>query len=272
MNRLFQPPQAEHLLLSASAPARRLSPFVDEVGVGGADIPAERQTAIEAGAEWWIGGVARADLALWRRWIRHQGDPNVFFGTTIVFPNSVDRGLARGLSVRLEVPRRAGFSGSLAWSLARVEQYGPITGGLFLEDDVIEIGPGTRFTPDHDQRHALSAAASWEDEPRGRWLAVSARFRTGTPLEVDEDEVDELRDRPGSDLVDFDAMRVKPYATVDVQGGWRVLRRGRFELSARAAVLNLAAERYAYNFGNPFSGTHFGVPRTARLDLRLTVR
>jgi outer membrane receptor protein involved in Fe transport len=272
VNRFFQPPQTEHLLLSSSALARRLSPFVEEAGAGGADVPAERQTAIEAGAECWMGGMVRADLGIWRRAIRHQGDPNVLFGTTIVFPNSVARGVARGLSLRLEVPRRAGFSGSLTYTLARVDQYGPITGGLFLEDGFIEIRDGTRFTPDHDQRHALSAEAAWEDAARRLWLAVSGRFRTGTPLEVDEDEVDELRERPGAELVDFDRMRVKPYATLDVQAGGRLLRRGALDLSARAAVLNATGARYAYNFGNPFSGTHFGAPRTARLDLRLAAR
>ena len=40
----------------------------------------------------------------------------------------------------------------------------------------------------------------------------------------------------------------------------------------RAALLNLADARYAFNFGNPFSGTHFGPPRTLRFDLRLKTR
>jgi outer membrane receptor protein involved in Fe transport len=269
-NRFFQPPQTEHLLLSSSPAARRLSPFVAEVSAGGAEIPAERQTAIEAGAEWWIGGAIRADVAVWRRGIRHQGDPNVFFGTTIVFPNSVARGIARGLDLRLEWPRRSGLSASLTYTLAKVDQYGPITGGLFLEDDVIEIGPGTPFTPDHDQRHALSAEVGYQHDGRGLWLSASGRFRTGTPLEVDDDELDDLRDRPGADLVDFDQRRVRPHATLDLQAGQRLLRRGRLALSARAALLNVTGARYAYNFGNPFSGTHFGAARSLRVDFRLS--
>ena len=38
------------------------------------------------------------------------------------------------------------------------------------------------------------------------------------------------------------------------------------------AVFNLANARYAFNFGNPFSGTHFGAPRSAAFGLRLAVR
>jgi TonB dependent receptor/Carboxypeptidase regulatory-like domain len=272
VNRFFQPPQTEYLLLGSSPQARELSPFVDALGAGGADVRAERQTALELGANVLLPGHVRADVAVWRRWIRNQGDPNVFFGTSVIFPNSVDKGRAQGLDVRLELPQRGGFSGFVTYTLAKVEQYGPINGGLFLEDDIIDIGPGTRFTPDHDQRHALAAQLSYEDARRGLWLALGGRYRTGTPLEVSENELAGLVDRPGAELVDFDAERTKAYFLVDAHVGQRLLRGRGVELSARASVTNLTGTRYAFNFGNPFSGTHFGAPRTARVDLRLASR
>jgi hypothetical protein len=52
----------------------------------------------------------------------------------------------------------------------------------------------------------------------------------------------------------------------------RLLRRQRFELSARGALLNIGDRSYAYNFGNPFSGTHFGAPRTASISLQAVIR
>jgi outer membrane receptor protein involved in Fe transport len=272
LNRFFQPPQTEYLLLSSSPEAQALSPFTDELGAGGADIRAERQTAVEAGCEFWLGGALRADVAVWQRRIRNQGDPNVFLGTTIIFPNSVDRGRAKGLDVRLELPRRAGLSGFLTYTLSKIDQFGPINGGLFLENEIIEIGPGTKFTPDHDQRHAVSTEVSYEHGPRGFWVALGGRYRSGTPLEVQEEELPELAERPGADLVDFEAQRVKPYAVFDVQAGQRLIRRRGVELSARASIFNITDARYAFNFGNPFSGTHFGAPRSVRLDLRLALR
>ena len=114
--------------------------------------------------------------------MRHFADPNVFFGTTIIFPNSVDRGEAHGFDVRLDLPRRGAFSGYLGYTYAKVVQYGPIDGGLFLEDDVIEIGPGTQFTPDHDQRHVAVWGLGYEVS--GLWLLSSGRYESGTPLEV----------------------------------------------------------------------------------------
>jgi outer membrane receptor protein involved in Fe transport len=272
LNRFFQPPQAEYLLLSSSPQAQELSPFVEELGTGGAGIRVERQTALEAGCELWLGRAVRADVAVWKRSIRNQGDPNVFFGTTVIFPNAVDRGEARGLDLRVEMPRRGGFSGYVTYTLAKIDQFGPVNGGLFLEDDIIEIGPGTKFAPDHDQRHALSAELSYENDRIGLWLAASGRYRSGTPLEVDEDDLDELAERPGAELVDIEGQRVKPYAVFDVLAGQRLIRRRGVEVSARASLFNVANARYAFNFGNPFSGTHFGAPRSFRLDLRLTLR
>ena len=51
-----------------------------------------------------------------------------------------------------------------------------------------------------------------------------------------------------------------------------VWKRGRQSATVRAAVMNVFDRRYAYNFGNPFSGTHFGAPRTASVMLRLETR
>jgi hypothetical protein len=40
----------------------------------------------------------------------------------------------------------------------------------------------------------------------------------------------------------------------------------------RLSVLNFANQAYALNFGNPFSGTHFGAPRTIRAEVRIGLR
>jgi hypothetical protein len=41
------------------------------------------------------------------------------------------------------------------------------------------------------------------------------------------------------------------------------------DLSIRLILLNPFDREYAFNFGNPFSGTHFGVRRAVRLEVRL---
>jgi outer membrane receptor protein involved in Fe transport len=272
IGRFFQPPQAENILLSSSEEARALSPFAEEAIGGGGPLVPERQTAIDISVEQPLAGRLRLDVAYWHRRIRHAADPNVLFGTTIIFPNTVDRGRASGVDVRLEVPRRLGWSGYVNYTNATVTQFGPITGGLFLEDEVIEIGPGTAFTPDHDQRHVGSFGVSYDHDRAGFSWSVTGRYESGTPLEVEDDELDELADRPGAERVDFARGRVRPRLVFDVSVVQRLLQRSRLDLEARVALLNATGERWAYNFGNPFSGTHFGPGRTLQAGLRLGIR
>jgi outer membrane receptor for ferrienterochelin and colicin len=267
--RFFQPPQAENLLLGSSEAARELSPFASETHAGGKALLPERQTAIEVGVHHVFTRGVRLDVSHWRRKVRHAADPNVLFGTTIIFPNSIARGRASGVDLRLEVPRRRGLSAYLSFTNSRVVQFGPVTGGLFLDDNVIDIEDGTAFTPDHDQRNVGAFGVTYDHDRSGFWMSFGGRYESGTPLEVEEDDLDELAQRPGSDLVDFERGRVRARQVFDLLSGTRLFRTGRGEFSVRVAVLNLTGERFAYNFGNPFSGTHFGPGRTFQFGLQV---
>jgi len=268
VDRFFQPPQAEYLLLGSSEEARALSPFADETG-GGEDVKPERQWATELAVNQTFARGMSLDVSYWRRRVHDVGDPNVLLGTTIIIPNSIARGEADGLDVRLEFPRRGGMSGYLSYTNAKVVQYGPVTGGLFLEDDVIEIADGTEFTPDHDQRNVGAFGLSYDDLRTGFWATFGGRYESGTPLEVDEDELDELMARPGAELVNFETGRVHPRLVFDVVAGTRLFSSSGYDISLRGGVLNLTGEEFAYNFGNPFSGTHFGAGRTFQIGLQL---
>ena len=149
-------------------------------------------------------------------------------------------------------------------------QVGPITGGVFLDHDVADIGPGVAFTPDHDQRVVASGGLTWS----GSRVSVSGvgRFESGTPLELDADEGGDLASRPGADRIDLERGRVRPRTTIALLGTLRLWQGARVAVSVRGAVLNVFDERYAYNFGNPFSGTHFGAPRTASVTVRVETR
>ncbi len=272
VGRFFQPPQAENLLLASSPEARALSPFVADGEAGGSDLEPERQTAFDVAIDQMVGPRVRLDVSYWRRRIEDAADPNVFLGTTIIFPNTVAKGRASGVEARLEVPRVRGWSGYVSYANTHVVQFGPITGGLFLEDEVIEIGPGTAFTPDHDQRHVGAAGLLFDHQRTGLSASLTARYESGTPLEVDDAAIEELDERPGAELVDFRRGRVHPRRVFDARVGARLLRTRHADLDLRVAVLNLTARRWAYNFGNPFSGTHFGPRRTIQLGVRATFR
>jgi hypothetical protein len=271
-DRLYMPAQVENLLLASSEEARRLSPFATPQGGGSALVRAERVSAWELGFAQDVFGIMSIDAAYWSRSFRNYADPNVFFNTTIIFPNSVAEGFARGVDVRLDVPERKGWSGYVSYGNARIVQTGPINGGLFLTDEVMEIGPGTRFTPDQDVRNTASFGLTYQPRSKGFWLSLGGRHESGVPLEVDEDELDDLRERTGADLVNFERGRVKPWTLFDLAGGFELFKEKRVAVQTQFSVENIANKRFVYNFGNPFSGTHFGHPRMLNARVKFVFR
>ena len=270
-NRLFKAPQMENLLLSSSEEARRLSPFATLEGGGGADVPPETQHAFEIGFGQDVANLLRLDGAYWWRAVRNYADPNVFFGTTIIFPNAVAEGKAHGLDLRVDFPLKKGWTGYASYSNSRVFQIGPVNGGLFLEEDILEIGPGTKFNPDHDQRNVGSFGVVYHHKT-GLWAMFSGRHESGTPLEVEEDDLEKLMERPGAELVNFERQRVKPRTLFDLSLGKDFRPNDRLTISAQCHVRNLFDRAFAYNFNNPFSGTHFGYPRMWSGGIKFTFR
>jgi outer membrane receptor protein involved in Fe transport len=270
-NRLYQPPQVDNLLLSASTQARRLSPFVEETG-GGANIHPEKVSAWEAGFAQDFGGWFRLNASYWGRDFRNVGDPNVFFNTTIIFPNSVAQGFSRGVDVRLDVPERKGVSGWLSYTNMRLLQTGPINGGLFLTDEFIEIGPGVKFIPDQDQRNTGAFGVAYRHQRSGLLLSFTGRHESGSPLEVEEERLEELKSAPGAELADFERGRVRPRTTFNFSAGVNLFKKEKVICAAQVDILNIAGRFFAYNFGNPFEGTHFGYGRRWSGGLRIEFR
>ena len=92
------------------------------------------------------------------------------------------------------------------------------------------------------------------------------------PLEVEQDSLEELRSQPGADLVNFERGRVRPWSLFDVSAGLDLFREERVILQTQFSVENIANKRFVYNFGNPFSGTHFGYPRKWSGRIKLVFR
>ena len=173
--------------------------------------------------------------------------------------------------VRVEVPRSRGLSAYGSATFSKVVQTGPVTGGLFLEDEIPDLGPGVEFVPDHDQRVALAGGATWEHRRSGFTGSVAARYESGTPIQRDDDD-HELQERPGAEMVDFERGRVKPRLPVSLTATLPLFDTDRRRVLLRGSILNVFDDDYAYNFGNPFSGTHFGAPRTAAVSIEVSFR
>jgi hypothetical protein len=119
---------------------------------------------------------------------------------------------------------------------------------------------------------ALAGGATWNHDASGATLSAAVRYESGTPLQRDEDDEGDLEERPGAEMVDFDRGRVKPRFLVSLIASLPLVNRDRIELLLRGSLLNLFDDNYAYNFGNPFSGTHFGAPRTAAVGVQVNLK
>ena len=269
-NRLFMPHQLENILLSSSTEARKLSPFTHtSVNDGGSELIPERQHAFDLGFAKKLGNAGLIDISYWHRDVINYADSNVFFGTTIIFPNSVYSGKATGINGKVELKPRTNFSVFLNYGNASVYQIGPINGGLFLEEEILEIEPGTKFTPDHDQRNVGVLGATYEHQETKIWTSVFLRHESGTPLEIETDEIENVMSRRGASLVDFDRMRVKPRTLLDFSMGGPLYQGRKFRADVQVDIRNAMNTSFAYNFSNPFSGTHFGHPRLVSLQVKI---
>ena len=107
---------------------------------------------------------------------------------------------------------------------------------------------------------------------QGLHAALTGRYESGTPVEAGDDDLDEFQELPGAEMVDFERGRVRPRTVLDLAFGARVMHGAALDVDLRLSVLNLTGARWAYNFGNPFSGTHFGAPRAASVTVRVESR
>ena len=103
-------------------------------------------------------------------------------------------------------------------------------------------------------------------------LALTGRHESGVPLEVEDERLEDLKAAPGSELVDFDRQRVRPRTVFNFSAGINLFKRERVQCSAQFDVLNIADKPYAFNFGNPFEGTHFGAGRRWSGGLKIEFR
>jgi hypothetical protein len=107
---------------------------------------------------------------------------------------------------------------------------------------------------------------------RNWWASISGRHESGVPLEVDEERLEGLKEEPGAELVDFNRRRVKPWTVFDFSVGVDLFEDERVSISAQFDIQNFGDHRFAYNFGNPFEGTHFGHPRMVGGRIKIQFR
>jgi hypothetical protein len=146
----------------------------------------------------------------------------------------------------------------------------PITGGLFLEEDVDELLESTdEFPISQDQRHTLRTQASYRFSER-LWAGIAASYNSGLPVESEVD-LEEAAQQYGERIVaevDLENGRVRPSWAVDATAG-AILKSGATDVRLQIDVRNLTNKLNLINFAGLFSGTALAPPRSVAIRLHL---
>ena len=283
-DRIFQPPPMENLLLSSGAPALG----IDAVE-GNLAVPASRAHFFEIGLRKTVANALRLDLNHYWRTFRNYIDDDVFMNTGISFPITFATARIEGTEARLEFPRWRRVSSFVSYSNLLGRATSPVTGGLFLEGgeaeelrDVVE-----RFPISQDQRNTVAARCLF-DLHRRVWLGIGARYGSGLPVELaDDDDGDEGGEEDAGEVseygadeehfippeilerVDFERARVRPNFSLDFSAGARLWEADAQSVSVQFDVRNLTDRLNVVNFNGLFSGTALAPGRLATVRLKM---
>jgi Carboxypeptidase regulatory-like domain/TonB-dependent Receptor Plug Domain len=263
-DRLMVLREHENLALSMSQQAWDLGPFA---GTPRQALRPEHQDSFSYGVEQQLGMAGRVMIEYWEKRSRNAGDNAQFLNTGVLFPVGADRGIFRGMNLRVELVPVHGWSGYLSLGRTRAIFQAPLVGGLQL--DAPEVAPGERFLIDHDQK--LSAQLGIIFEHEGFTAQVLGRHDSGL-VASDPSRVAGQADYAfGAAYVRLDAegtWRIKPRTTWDlsVSQAWKLVGTHRFSLGLD--LLNATDQQGLYNFLSTFGGTHVIPPRTLAAHLK----
>jgi hypothetical protein len=264
-DRAFQTPAVENLLLASNADVAELGEDVLRLPV-----PPSRGHFFDAGFSKAIASRARVDVTFFRRTMDNFADDDVLLNTGVGFPIAFESARIHGTEIKLEIPRWGRTSGFLSYSHMRGTGTLPITGGLFLGDEVEELLEGTdRFRLSQDQPHTVRGRISSQIAP-SLWIAVAGSYDSGLPVEEfegDRDEASELYGARIVDRVDFETGRVRPSFALDVSAGVTLFKSGARRVGLQLDARNLTNRLNVINFSGLFSGTALAAPRSVALRL-----
>lgn len=268
-DRIFQTPAMENLLLASSPQLNSVDPNVLRLPVDAA-----RANYYEVGITKSLFGLLRLDANVFRRDFRNYSDDDVLLDTGVSFPIAFYRARIAGEEVRLALPQWRRFSGQVSYSNQSGIGQGPVTGGLFVGDDATNGLTNTgKFAVSQDQLNTFHARVRYE-ATRHVWLAMSAGYGSGLPVEIDPTLINPgyLLSQFGEAIlneVNFARERVRPNYSLDVASGVELYhkesRRAGFEIQAA----NLTDHVNVLNFESVFSGTAVASPRSVSARLRL---
>jgi hypothetical protein len=259
-DRIFQTPSFENILISSS-------PQIDALSDQFLRLPVKPSVGnyYEGGLTQALSDRMRVDVNFYRRDVRNYADDDQLLNTGVSYPIAFDKSVIYGAEGKLDLVRLQKLTGYVSYSYMVGNVWFPVTGGLFLGDDVSDaLSQLTGHFPDsQDQRNTVRTRFRYQLVPRVD-VAAGASYGSGLPFEYTGDEADALA-QYGPEVIsriNFARGRILPLLAVDASLGADVYRSERVKMRLQVDGNNLNNRLNVIDFGGLFSGNAIGPARS----------
>jgi hypothetical protein len=267
-DRIFETPSFENILISSS-------PQIDALSDQFFRLPVKpsRGNYYEGGLSESLFDRMRVDVNVYRRDVRNYADDDQLLNTGVSYPISFDKAVIYGAEGKLTVVRMARLSGYVSYSYMVGNVWFPVTGGLFLGDDVTDVlaQQAGHFPDSQDQRNTVRTRFQYQVVARV-WLAAGVDYGSGLPFEFEGDKDDALT-QYGPEVIsriNFARGRIRPLLAVNASLGVDVYKNELMQMRFQADGENLNNRLNVIDFGGLFSGNAIGPGRSFGLRLNTT--
>ena len=218
----------------------------------------------------------RLDINVFDRRENNYLDDDQLLNTAISFPITFAKARIYGAEGKLEVPHWHRWNAFVSYSYIVGSAYFPVTGGLFLGDDVQDALAGVgRFWDSQDQRNTVRARARYQFTSR-LWAAIGGDYGSGLPTEFacDEPQLSTCISAAVSEYgqavinrINFNRNRVRPSLSIDVSLGGQIYKTEKLAMNLQADISNLNNRLNVIDFAGLFSGNAIAPPRSYALRL-----
>jgi hypothetical protein len=264
-DRVFQIPAFENILLSSSPAVQSLNPSVLRLPV-----EPSQGNYYEVGLTKGFFGQLRLAANYFRRYLDNFADDDQVLSTAVSFPIAFNRAIIYGAEGKIELPDWRRFSGFLSYSYMVGNAWFPVTGGLFLGDDVVRATTQLtgHFPDSQDQRNTIRTRVRYQLISRF-WLAGGAEYGSGLPFAFTGTYQQALAES-GPEVVsrtDFARGRIRPSLSLNASMGADLYRKENFVLRVQADGQNLTNRLNVIDFGGLFSGNAIAPQRSYQARL-----
>ncbi|MFZ0685749.1 MAG: TonB-dependent receptor [Terriglobales bacterium] len=271
-DRVFQTPSFENLLLSSSAAADAIDP----TSVLQRPVEPSEGNYYEAGFTKVFYGRTKLDVNYFRRLVANYADDNQIENTAISFPIAFQKAVIYGAEAKIDLPDWRRFSGFLSYSYTVGQAWFPVTGGLFLGNDLQGLLPTGHFPDSQDQRNTLRGRLRYQVTPRF-WIAGGIQFDTGLPFDFQCDptipvsqcisQEAQIYGQPVIDRLNFARGRILPAFQANASAGADLHKSDRMTMRLQVDGQNLTNILNVIDFGGLFSGNAIGPSRSVFMRL-----